>query len=254
MIVAHNRADRAWPLRFVFLCGVIFALLLSGCSNAPVYSDLTEEHANEMVAVLSEAGIAAQKSDVGDAKWKVSVAQNEFSKAIDTLRANGLPKEKFESGCTVFKKEGIASSPTEERARLNCSKSQELSDTISRFEGVLSARVLLAMPEADPLSRVAQPSGASVYVKYRTGYDMRSKQGAIKTLVGNSVEGLNYDRVSVFMEPAQSLPVARRSQSTLPWGDVARIILGIIAVALLAIAGRAWLRGRKSKNLVKVEP
>jgi type III secretion protein J len=100
---------------------------------------------------------------------------------------------------------------------------------------------------------VAQPSGASVYVKYRTGFDVRMKQSAIKSLVSNSVEGLNFDRVSVYMEPAQSLPVAKRRDEALPWGDVLRIILGIIAVGLLALAGRAWLNGRKSKALVKAE-
>jgi type III secretion protein J len=248
---------RAVPARFnifVLLFGLVLALFLSGCSSMPLESDLSETHANEIVAVLSEAEVNAQKSEVGEGKWRVSVAQSDFAKSVDILRANGLPKEKFISLCEVYKKEGLSTTPSEERGRFNCSKTQELSETISKFEGVLSARVHLALPEPDPLSRVSQPSGASVYVKYRTGFDMRSKQAAIKTLVGNSIEGLNYDRVSVFMEPAQSLPVAKRKSESLPWGVVLRIIMGIIAVALLALAGRAWLRSRKTNSIVKVEP
>ena len=253
----HIVGDRARPARNLYhaiLLSLLLACLLAGCSSKQVYGDQSEEHANEMIAVLNEAGIDAQKSEVGEGKWTVSVTDSDLPNAFATLRANGLPKPKLESACTVFKKEGIASSPIEERARLNCAKSQELESAIGKFEGVLTVSVLLSMPEPDPLSRAAQPSGASVYVKYRSGFDMRSKQGAIKTLVGNSVEGLSYDRVSVYMEPAQSLPVAKRRDDGLPWGDVVRIILGIIALALLAIAGRAWLRGRKPKNLVRAEP
>jgi type III secretion protein J len=253
MTLAMARVLPARLHQFGVLMAVVVALLLTGCSSQQLYGDLTEEHANEMVAILDEAGIAAEKSELGEGKWKVTVAGSDMARASSTLRANGLPREKFESSCTVFKKEGITSTPVEDRARLNCAKTQELSDTINKMEGVLSAKVHLAMPEADPLSKVAQPSGASVYVKYRTGFDVRSKQSAIKTLVSNSVEGLNFDRVSVYMEPAQSLPVATRRSESLPWGDVLRIILGIIALGLLALAGRAWLKGRKSKSLVKAE-
>ncbi len=248
-VMLGNRAGRWLSLALL----IAVALLVSGCSSRELETGETEKSANEMIAVLADAGISATKSKQGDDKWSVSVADGDFAKAVNTLNANGLPRESFESACTVFKKEGMTSSPAEERARENCAKSQELSQTISEMEGVLAARVHLAIPQPDPLSREASPASASVYVKYRTGMEMNSKQAAIKSIVTNGVEGMSFDRVSVYLEPAQSLPIAKKGGDGVPTGDIIRILLGIVAVALLALAGRAWLRGRKSRAIAPVE-
>ena len=149
--------------RFVPHVALLALLLLSGCGDQEVYGKLTETSANEMIAVLSQSGIKAAKVAGEKENWSITVAPDDFARAVETLRAQGLPHENYDSLGTVFKKEGFTSTPLEERARLIYGLSQELSRTISEIDGVVQARVHLTMPEADPLSREAKPSAASVF-------------------------------------------------------------------------------------------
>ena len=221
--------------------------VLGGCSKQEVYGKLTEPAANEMIAVLNQAGIAASKVHGEKDNWSVAVDQADFARAVETLRAHGLPHEQYDSLGSVFKKEGFTSTPLEERARLIYGLSQELSRTISDIDGVVQARVHLTMPEADPLSREAKPSAASVFVKYRTGFDLRSQTGAIKSLVTNAIDGLTYDRVSVVMVPAQTLPMVPQNDDMISVTTLIRVLAGIVATLLLVFAGRALWRMRRPK-------
>ncbi len=222
-------------------------LLLAGCGRQEVYGKLTESAANEMVAVLSQAGIEASKVEGEKENWSITVSQGDFARAVETLRAHGLPHEQYDSLGSVFKKEGFTSTPLEERARLVYGLSQELSRTISDIDGVVQARVHLTMPEADPLSREAKPSAASVFVKYRTGFDLRSQTGAIKALVTNAIDGLTYDRVSVVMVPAQTLPMLPEKEGMVSVAVLLRALVAAVALAVLGFAGRALWRMRRPK-------
>ena len=162
-------------LRFSALA--LLMLGLAGCGKVELYGKLTEAQANEMVAVLQNAGIAADKEKSGDNGFAIETAQEDFARAVQTLKAQGYPRDEFASLGTVFKKEGFVSSPLEERARLVYGLSQELSNTVSQIDGVVQARVQLAMPEADPLSDKIKPSSASVFIKYRPGSSRKSRSG-----------------------------------------------------------------------------
>jgi type III secretion protein J len=222
-------------------------LFLSACSRQEVYGNLSEAQANELIAALSDVGIAAEKV-ANEEKWGVSVAQDDFSKAVETLRSAGLPREEYDSLGTVFKKEGFTSTALEERARLNYGLSQELSRTISEIDGVVQARVHLTMPEADSLSEEAKPSAASVFVKYRSGFDLRSQTGSIKSLVTNSIEGLTYERVSVVMVPAKAVAPVPSGSAGLSGDTVLRVMAAILALAALGFGGRALWRARRRRG------
>jgi type III secretion protein J len=225
-----------------------FALLLAGCSQQNLYANQSEEHANEMIAVLGEHGIVADKEAGEEGTYNVNVAQADFAKAVELLRSRGLPREQFESLGTIFKPGGLNETPLAQRARLVYGLQQELSQTINEIDGVVTARVQLAMPQPDPLSQDIRPSSASVLVKYRTGFDLRSQTSAIKALVANGVEGLSYDNVSVVMVPAQALPQPRRDEDSISFATLGQILLGILAFFVLLFAGRALLRARKKQR------
>lgn len=248
-------AIRQRPLPWALMLALLAALLLlAGCGRQEVYGKLTESDANEMIAVLSQNGISASKVAGEKENWSIAVDGSDFSRAVEALRARGLPRENFDTLGSVFKKEGFTSTPLEERARLIYGLSQELSHTISEIDGVVQARVHLTMPEADPLSREAKPSAASVFVKYRTGFDLRSQTGAIKALVTNSIDGLTYDRVSVVMVPAQALPMVQPSQGMVSLDMILRVLIGLGAAALLAVAARAIWRSRRRRGPPVVVP
>ena len=224
---------------------LVLAGMVAACSGQELYRDIDEAEANDMVAALTRAGIESDKVAGDKGVFAVEVAQGDFSRAVDVLRENGLPREDFESLGSVFKKEGFTSSSLAERARLIYGLSQELSNTISQFDGVVEARVHLAMPEADALTGVANPASASVFVKYREGFDLRGQTAAIKALVTNSIEGLEYDNVSIAMTEAKPLPKAQPPGLVDRFSEVLFVVASLLGLLLLALGGYRWWTGRR---------
>lgn len=239
------------PLRQMLLF-VAIAGAIAGCSGQELYRDIDEREANEMVAVLMRAGIDSSKVPGEKGTFTVEVSQGDFARSVDVLRQHGLPRDQYESLGTVFKKEGFTSSSLAERARLVYGISQELSNTISQFDGVIEARVHLALPEADPLTGAANPPSASVFVKYREGFDLPSQTAAIKALVTNSVEGLGYDKVSIAMTEAKAPPVPLSTAGTGSLGTILAGIGALIGIGFVALAGwRAYAaRSLRSSNAI----
>jgi type III secretion protein J len=175
---------------------LIAGALLGGCGKDPLYSKLDEQQANEMLAVLVGAGIDASKTPAEEG-WSIEVARSGVPQAMKVLKAEGYPHEAYQSLGDVFRKEGFVSTPLEERARLLHALSQELSRTVAAIDGVVIARVHLAIPERNPLSEDKPLSSASVFIKHKPGSQVVNKAASIKALVVNSVEGLPYDNVTV---------------------------------------------------------
>lgn len=184
------------PVRLVlaFLC----ALMVASCKSE-LYSNLDERHANEIVATLRQHGIPADRSLGKGNRISVSVDESRFAEAVAILNDNGLPREEFATLGEVFKRDGLVSSPVQERAQMIYALSQELSRTVSEIDGVLSARVHLVLPENDPLRQQLVPSSASVFIRHRTDVPLTDLVPQIKMLVANGVAGLSYDKVSVIL-------------------------------------------------------
>jgi type III secretion protein J len=109
-------------------------------------TDIPEGEANEVLSALADAGIVARKQDGKEGMVSLAVDQRQIGKAISLLHSEGLPRERFAKMGEVFRKEGLISSPLEERARYLWALSQELSATVSQIDGVLKARVHVVLP------------------------------------------------------------------------------------------------------------
>ncbi|HPY39033.1 MAG TPA: type III secretion inner membrane ring lipoprotein SctJ [Thiolinea sp.] len=182
----------------------LFALLaLAGCKT-DLYSGLGEQDANNMLAIMLNKGIAAEKVvDKKTSTYTLSVDKSSIPTAVKLLQEHGYPKEKLFSVNEMFQKDGLISSPTEERARFIFALSQSVQETLTQIDGVLVARVHVVLPENSPSGQQLQPSSASVFIKYHPAYDLESMKSEIKLIVEKSIEGLTYDKVSVVMVPAQ---------------------------------------------------
>ncbi len=191
----HNILSRS-------LLGLIFLILLSAC-EVQLHSGLSEQEANEMVSVLLMSGVSAKKTPGKKGLVNLVVDEDQFSLAVETLKANGYPKVKYQDLCSVFTKEGMISSPLEEKARYVCAKSQEISQTLSDIDGVVTARVHVVLPENDKLGDQLQASSASVYIKHKPTIQMTENIPQIKHLVQNSIESLGYEKITVALFPAE---------------------------------------------------
>jgi len=181
-------------------------LLLAAC-QADLYVDLDQRQANEMIAVLMQHGIPAERVFAKNGRITVRVDDGRFGEAVRILNDSGLPRQDFANLGQVFEKSGFVTSPVQERQRLMFALSQELSRTVSEIDGVLSARVHLVLPENDPLRQQLVPSSASVFIRHQAQLRLNDLIPQIKLLVANGVAGLSYDKVSVVTVPVEKTEI-----------------------------------------------
>ncbi len=227
------------------LAPLTLALLLAAC-RVDLYASLNEAEANQMLAVLTAEGIDADKVRAGETGWSVRVDEAQLPAALEVLRSEGLPGERFSSLGQVFQKQGLVATPTEERMRYIFALSQELSETLRNIDGVVTARVHVVIPATDPLSDKIRPSSAAVFIKHRPDTDLRLLVPTVKDMVAHSIEGVTHENVSLSLVEARPFtPIARAPVSQgFPVGRFAAIAGAVIAALALAGLGvLAWKRG-----------
>ena len=184
-------------------------LTLAGC-QVELYDNLTQRDANEMTAALIQSGVDAVREGSKDGTFLIKVDESEFARAVDILSRAGYPKETHQSIGDVFRDDGDwVPSPAKEKMLREYALSQELSRTVSEIDGVISARVHLALPDRDPLSRNKTVASASVAVHHRPGLDTAGLVPRIKLILANGVEGIDYDNVSVALFEAPGAALLR---------------------------------------------
>jgi len=248
-------ARRGPPLRAALALAA--ACALAACKSE-LYSNLDQDHANEMVAVLRQHGIPAERVPGKGDRISVAVDENRFAEAVQVLKDNGLPRQEFATLGDVFKKDGLVSSPIQEKAQLIFALSQELSRTVSEIDGVLSARVHLVLPENDPLRQQLVPSSASVFIRHRASAPIGDLVPQVKMLIARGVSGLSYEQVSVILVPVSEHVSApqhdtERAENVGRLRDVSAAGWTLVSLAALAVVAaliggmRRWFGGARGR-------
>lgn len=244
-----NRPEATAPTWRRGGCAWLFMVLaLSACSEK-VHTRSTEQSANEVLSALLDAGVDAQKLQADEKTFDIEVDRRDLARALAVLRVHGLPRARTETLGELFKKDGLVSTPAEERVRYIYGVSQELERTLQQIDGVVQGRVHIVIPANDPLSEVKKPSSASVFIKYRPPADPATLGPLVRSLVMRGIEGLDAEHVSVAFvagEPAVSArPVKlvhwmglKVSAEASPW-----LWLLLSLPALAAAAFMLWRRG-----------
>jgi type III secretion protein J len=235
---------------FLRACLLILACLCLVACDKTLYGALTEQEANEVVALLQQEGVAADKRQEGDTGFSVKVGEGDFSLSMEILTSYGVPGRAVDGLGSVFKKESLVSTPTEERARLTYAMAQELQRSIAQIDGVLVARVHPVLPQKDTLTGRKQKATASVLIKHRPDIDMVPLISQIRGLVSNGIEELDYDDVTVLTVVATPRTRPQAMVKTTTWYGKG---LGwtIAALAGLAVLATFWVSTRASRSILK---
>ncbi|VVN54513.1 hypothetical protein PS685_01588 [Pseudomonas fluorescens] len=168
----------------------LLVLAVTGCGESVVlHSQLSEQEANAVIAELADKQVHAQK--VPDKNGiSIRVRTEAISRAINSLSAAGLPRTKRSTLGDIFRKEGVISTPLEERARYIYALSQELEATLSSIDGVIVARVHVVLPERVAPGEAVQPASASVFIKHDARLDPDGIQSRVRRMVASSIPGM----------------------------------------------------------------
>jgi type III secretion protein J len=233
-----------------WLVVAVAVLWMAGCGNrVELMAAMPEGEANEVMAALQKAGIESQKIPGKDGKVGLTLDASQVGRAVDLLRSKGLPRERFAGMGEVFRKEGLISSPLEERARYLYALSQELGATLTQIDGVVVARVHVVLPERGSPGDPNMPSSAAVFIKHQLGFNLDTVLPQVRRLVVNSIPGLTSDKVSVVLVSA--LPAeAKDDGSTTEAGPraeagVPALVVGALAGLLLLCLGMVGYMGWK---------
>ncbi len=173
---------------------LIFWLVLTPTSRAPLYRQLPDADKAAVVSALQGAGLDVALDDTtGD----VMLPRADHARARMLLASQGLPNA-APGGLDLLTDVPLGTSRAIEGARLKYAEERELARSIESLQGVESARVLIARPQATPFVREQAPVKASVTLTLASGRSLSDVQArAILHLVASAVPGLSTDNVAI---------------------------------------------------------
>ena len=117
----------------------------------------------------------------------LSIPKSKVPLAINLLHSHGYPEEHYTNVNEVFSDSGLVTTDFERKVRFNYALSQEISETLSKIDGVLFVKVHLSIIDEEKKKQV-QPGrkpereklSAAVFVKYNSEHNLDSEIPKIK--------------------------------------------------------------------------
>ncbi|MEX6224446.1 type III secretion system inner membrane ring lipoprotein SctJ [Providencia hangzhouensis] len=122
---------------------VLILFFFTGC-KVELYSDLSEEEANQMIALLMLRNIDAEKSIIKGSGVTINVEKDDFANAVEVLRQQGLPNKRTENIADLFPPGQLVTSPAQEQAKITYLKEQNIEKMLLSMDGVIIAQVAIS--------------------------------------------------------------------------------------------------------------
>src|SRR5271168_1468474 len=165
-----------------------------GQNYTVLYGQLSERESGQVMDALTAAGIDFKLNPSG----AVSVLESKVQEARIRLASQGLPQSDAMGIEMIQKDSAFGSSSMMESARYQSVLETELARTITKVQGVQSARVHLALPKPSVFLRDARKATASVMLQLYPGRRLDPGQvAAVVHLVASSVPELSASDVTL---------------------------------------------------------
>jgi flagellar M-ring protein FliF len=173
--------------------GVYIALWSKEPPMRPL-SNLSPEASMDVINYLEQNEIRYKV----DANGHILVPQNRFKRIQLELSSQGVSMNDSGDETYLKKDSGFGVSQRMEKARLLRNQELQLTNTLSQFNGVKSAKVHLAIPKESSFIKNRKKSSASVLLNlYSRGGLAKEQVDAMVDLVSGSVPNLQRDRVTI---------------------------------------------------------
>ncbi|MBI2373404.1 MAG: hypothetical protein HYV07_05340 [Deltaproteobacteria bacterium] len=195
--------------------GLLLAVL-TACAKENLAQQLPEFEANEILVVLEEAGVAAEKSrSIGSRElaFDVMVAKTDANAAYRVLREENLPRQKQQGLDKTLGEGGLIPTTEAELAKHKIGVQGDIVNKLRSLPGVIDVQAEVSIPKDDPLRDVNEAKErpkASVIIVYRPLGDneVPLPVEAVQNFVQSSLPALKRSDVTVHMMPKVS---ARRA-------------------------------------------
>lgn len=218
--------------KFILLA---FALAVSGCREDALLSELDQNQANEVVALLQKHNIDASKKSIAKSGYSVYVDKGDFSTAVDMITIYNLPSKPRIEIEKMFPADALISSPRAEIARIYSAIEQRLEQTLNQLNGVITSRVHVSYDiNNSEVDNKIKPMHVAVLLRFNTGNKQAETLIADATrLVKNSFTNIEYENISVITTIAPEIwqqpltSVNKFTRISTPW-----LVTGFILLAL----------------------
>lgn len=209
-------ADRTQRLVTIF--GGAFLILMLGMTimfagrpkMQPVFTGLNDADRSAVYDELVKGGFS-----VGIENNEIVVPSKDVALAkMHLATKNKLPKTSG-GGLEMINSIGIGDSQRKEQEKIIAAKTQELSESIMKMPGVVSATVHLAPGKDSPFGDQATPPTAAVRISESSDGELSSEAGkAIARLVQNAVQGMTSKGVTVVTDSGRMIFDGEEQNST----------------------------------------
>ena len=172
----------------------VFIALINQEDYRVLFSNLSAEDTEKIVAILQKKGISYKIGSTGDS---ISVPSDQVSKLRLDLASSGLPQGGG-VGFEIFDKKNFGVTEFVQRVNYQRALQGELSRTINSLDEVQRSRVHIVLPKKSLFVKEQEKPTASVIIKLKPGRKLqRSQIDGIAHLVASSVEGLQPEEVTI---------------------------------------------------------
>ncbi|HWS86735.1 MAG TPA: hypothetical protein VN282_07210 [Pyrinomonadaceae bacterium] len=244
--LSPRRAPRA-----LALCGLLCLLLVAAaCGEKSVTSVPTEPDAIEILDVLGQNGIEAEKRATGEAetrRWEIVVDEGLFgggeaALAVQVMRDHGLPRPEE----TEAVDSGLIPSERAEKLREQRRIRGDIERQLRALPGVTLALVTVVLPQDPTLELNPYPATASVVINYQ-GQSPSFSEQQVQNLVAKGVPNLKPQEVSVTMSQQTPRPVPRGELSARRRNSILLAIGLGLATLLCFFLALLLLRARRQR-------
>jgi type III secretion system YscJ/HrcJ family lipoprotein len=217
-------------------------IITTGCNNAePVATVSQESEAIEIINLLNQRGLAAQKQEVGEEglkQWRITVTQGMFNRgnlslAFQIMHENGLPRPKDKGMEGAYEENGMFPSESAQHTQRLKELKTEIERQLRLLPDVTRVSVNVVLPEDDTINFNPYPSTASVLIIHRAETPS-FPDSYVQSLVAKAVPKLQPENVGVVL--VREVPQRFQSQQLEPQQRLKTITyFGVALIAALSL-------------------